>query len=287
MKLEQAQWTNGAWTPTIPGKWRQAQLVVLFGAPSLLRQQIPYLELKQAYPDAHIVGCSTAGEIAGTQVCDDSLVATAIYFEHTTLHSLRLKLPDEMSSLEAGKILSQHLDKQGLVHVFVISNGVSINGSPLVAGLATYLPPHVTITGGLAGDGTRYQETLVLWESKLETKSVVVIGFYSDRLRVGCASLGGWDPFGPHRLVTRSDENVLYELDNKPALSLYKTYLGEHAQGLPATGLLFPLYLSTLDRTDPVVRTIVSVNEETQSITLTSEVPQGAYVRLCEQTLIG
>ena len=286
MKLEQTQWTNGAWMPTISGKLRQAQLVLLFGAPSLLRQQIPLLELKQAYPDAHIVGCSTAGEIAGTQVCDDSLVATAIHFEHTTLHGLRLKLADGMSPLDAGKIISQHLDKQGLIHVFVLTNGVSISGSPLVAGLATYLPPYVTITGGLAGDGIRYQETFVLWESELETKCVAVIGFYSDRLLIGCASLGGWDPFGPHRLITRSDENVLYEIDNKPALPLYKTYLGEHAQGLPATGLLFPLCLSsTLDRAEQVVRTIISVDEATQSITLTGDVPQGTYVRLMRANL--
>jgi hypothetical protein len=279
MKLEQVRWTHETWIPTISGKLRQAQLVLLFGAPSLLRQRIPFLELKQAYPDAHIVGCSTAGEIAGTQVCDNSLVATAIYFEHTTLHGLRLKLADGMSPLDAGKIISQHLDKQGLIHIFVITNGVSISGSPLIAGLATYLPPHVTITGGLAGDGIRYQETLVLWEGELETKCVTVIGFYSNRLQIGCASLGGWDPFGPHRFITRSNENVLYEIDNKPALPLYKTYLGEHAQGLPATGLLFPLCLSTLDSAEQVVRTIISVDEETQSITLTGDVPQGTYVR--------
>ena len=236
MKLEQVQWINGTWNSAMYGRWRRAQLVLLFGAPSLLRQRVPYLELKHAYPDAHILGCSTAGEIAGAQVCDDSLVATAIYFEHTTLHGLRLRLTDGMPSQDAGEILSQHLDKTGLVHVFVISNGVSVNGSALVKGLTKYLPSHVTITGGLAGDGDRFQETLVLWESEPEAKSIVVIGFYSDRLRVGCASLGGWDVFGPHRLITRSHENVLYELDDKPALPLYKAYLGEHAQGLPATG---------------------------------------------------
>jgi hypothetical protein len=132
VKLEQAQWTNGTWMPTIPGKWRQAQLVLLFGAPFLLRQQIPYLELKQAYPYAHIIGCSTAGEIAGTHVYDNSLVATAIYFEHTTLHGLCLKLTERMSDLDAGKILSQHLDKQELVHVLVISDGVGVNGSAIL-----------------------------------------------------------------------------------------------------------------------------------------------------------
>ncbi len=279
MKLEQVQWLDGAWQPATYGSLRRAQLVLLFGAPALLHQRIPYLQLKEAYPDAHILGCSTAGEIVGAQVCDDLLVATAIYLEHTALHGLCLRLRDGMSSYDAGKILSQHLDKTNLVHVFVISNGVSVNGSALVQGLTEYLPPHVTITGGLAGDGDRFQNTLVLWEGEPDAKSIVVIGFYSNRLRVRCASLGGWDAFGQHRQITHSYENTLYELDGKPALSLYKAYLGEHAQGLPATGLLFPLHLVALDRTEPVVRTILSVDEETQSITFAGDVPQGAYAR--------
>src|SRR5438876_246695 len=67
------------------------------------------------------------------------------------------------------------------------------------------------------------------------------IGFYGDNVRVTHGSKGGWDIFGPERRVTKSSGNVLYELDGKPALKLYKDYLGERAKGLPATALLFPL----------------------------------------------
>ena len=71
--------------------------------------------------------------------------------------------------------------------------------------------------------------------------SVVAAAFYGDRLKVGYGSLGGWDTFGPERLITRSKGNVLYELDGKSALELYKKYLGEHAKGArlrPAVYLL-------------------------------------------------
>lgn len=138
----------------------------------------------------------------------------------------------------------------------------------------------MTVTGGLSGDGDRFQETLIVWEGKLETESIVVLGFYSQRLRVGYGSLGGWDTFGPKRLITHSAGNVLYRLDGKSALSLYKAYLGEYAQGLPATGLFFPLCLLTPDSPDPVVRTILSVNEAEQSITFAGDMPEGMYTRL-------
>jgi len=280
MKIEHTRWQGTKWEPTIPGKLRAAQLVLLFGSPSLLKQQSLLQELQQVYPSAHLFGCSTAGEISNTQVFDNSLVATAIQFEQTTLHGVRIKPQKGSSDFQAGELLAQELDKEGLVHVFVLSRGVNVNGSDLVAGLTRHLPPHVTVTGGLSGDGDRFQETLIVWEGKLETESIVVLGFYSQRLRVGYGSLGGWDTFGPKRLITHSAGNVLYRLDGKSALSLYKAYLGEYAQGLPATGLFFPLCLLTPDSPDPVVRTILSVNEAEQSITFAGDMPEGMYTRL-------
>jgi hypothetical protein len=73
---------------------------------------------------------------------------------------------------------------------------------------------------------------------------------------------------------------VLYEMDGNSALELYKKYLGEHASGLPATGLFFPLSIRTSAGTAGVVRTILSVNEEEQSMTFAGDIPEGAFARL-------
>jgi hypothetical protein len=167
-----------------------------------------------------------------------------------------------------------------LVHVFVLSDGLRVNGSDLVRGLTQQLPKQVTVTGGLAGDGDRFQETLVFWNDAPEKDTIAAIGLYGSRLKVGYGSLGGWDPFGPERLITRSQGNVLYELDGRSALELYKQYLGEHAAGLPATGLLFPLSLRSQEGDVGVVRTILAINEKERSMTFAGDVPEGAYARL-------
>jgi hypothetical protein len=281
MQIEQMRWTQGnGWEPTAPGRLGDAaQMVLLFGSTAVLKEQRHLDEIRQAYPNAHLLGCSTSGEIYETQVFDDSLVATAIQFEDTQIQGVRVKLSDGISSFEAGERLAKELDKAGLIHVFVLSDGLHVNGSELVAGLAAHLPSHVAITGGLSGDGARFQETLVFWDSAPEQDVIAAIGLYGDRLRVGYGSLGGWDSFGPERLITRSKSNVLYDLDGNSALELYKTYLGEHAKGLPATGLLFPLSLRTEDGTTPVVRTILAVSEEEQSMTFAGDMPEGAYAR--------
>ena len=138
----------------------------------------------------------------------------------------------------------------------------------------------MTVTGGLAGDDARFQETFVMLDDAPRPGAIVGLGFYGDRLKVGIGSLGGWGPFGPDRVVTRSVGNVLYELDSQPALELYKRYLGEHAAGLPATGLLFPLGLRVEGSENRLVRTILAVDDAERSMTFAGDVPEGATVQL-------
>ena len=108
----------------------------------------------------------------------------------------------------------------------------------------------------------------------------MALGLYGDRLKIGYGSQGGWDSFGPERLITRAKGNILYEFDHQSALALYKKYLGDHARGLPAAGLLFPLSVRTPDGTRCVVRTILGINQEDQSMTFAGDVPEGHYARL-------
>jgi hypothetical protein len=287
MKTEQRSWTRaGGWLPAFPGPVAQsAQLVLVFGATAVLQDLQLMESIRKLYPVAHILGCSTAGEICGARVSDDSLVATAIHFEHTQVRGAQVSLDASSGSQTAGEFLAQSLPHsvgtdEKLTHVLVISDGLSVNGSALVCGLTKYLPEGVAVTGGLAGDGARFGETLVFKTGAPQKGAIAAVGLYGSRLKVGFGSLGGWDPFGPERLVTRSQGNILFELDRRPALGLYKQYLGEHAGGLPATGLLFPLSVRVTPGETPLVRTILAVDEQQQSMTFAGDVPQGAHARL-------
>jgi hypothetical protein len=282
MKIEQASWkADTGWQPRAPGVLgAEADLVLVFGATNLLRDARRMAELARAYPNAHVTGCSTAGEIHGTHVDDDTLSLTALAFDDTRVEGRCLELSGAEQSFAGGAELASGLPTEGLSHVFVLSDGLNVNGSELVKGLTSRLPADVRVTGGLSGDGARFQETLVLWEGRARRNAVTALGLYGDRIRVGYGCLGGWDSFGPERLVTRSEGNVLFELDGRSALQLYKQYLGEHAQGLPSTGLLFPLSVRLPGAQDPVVRTILAVDEARQSMTFAGDVPEGSQARL-------
>lgn len=285
MKYELKKWTS-------PEGWKglgqnslsnAAQLVLMFGARSLVENEQYFNEVKGFYPKAHVIACSTAGEILHNNVSDDTISLMAVAFDSTALQFAETDIANGEESYEAGKKLAQGLDPQDLVHVMVFSDGLKVNGTPLVQGLIEHLPATVPVTGGLVGDGAKFEKTLVGLDHAPQSGKIVVVGFYGSKLHIGYGSLGGWDPFGPERLVTKSKNNVLYELDGKPALQLYKQYLGEQAAGLPGTGLLFPLALRLKNETGgevEIVRTLLAVDEKEQSITFAGDIPEGIYAKL-------
>lgn len=280
MKVNQHRWDAHSGWESASDTELMAQLVLVFGSPTALQQPAALEVLQQRYPTAHLLGCSTAGEIFQTQVLDDALVATAIAFEHTTIQGFEITIAPHEDSFAVGDRLGQLIEPAGLTHVFLLSDGLQVNGSGLVRGVMQHLPPTVTITGGLAGDGDRFQQTYVLWKGACGSGKVVALGLYGDRLHVGFGSLGGWQPFGPERSITKSAGNVLYELDGEPALDLYKKYLGDHAAELPASGLLFPLSLRDEQSDRQRVRTILAINEVAQSLTFAGDVPTGCKAQL-------
>lgn len=282
MQIEQRQWKrNSGWQTvrSVPAPLRP-QLVLYFGSGAALEDGTAGRVLREAYPSAHLLGCSTAGEICGTEVSEESVVATAIAFDDSRVVAAYRRIDHPTVSESVGEALAHDLPTDGLVHVLVLAEGINVNGSDLVKGLRRGLPANVAVTGGLAGDGERFERTLVCLDDQRLEGGVAAIGLYGRRLKVGFGSLGGWDSFGPERLVTRARGNVLYELDGDSALSLYKRYLGPHAAALPASGLLFPLSLRGEHGAPRVVRTILGVDEAAGSLIFAGDVPQGAYVSL-------
>lgn len=285
MRVQQYTYSDRGWFPELPDKGA-ANWLLVFGRVSdaQLRQQV-----LQAFPEALICGCSTSGEILGEEVYDDSLTVTAISFEkNTSVQACDARLAHAEDSRRVGHQLAQALlDDQGalsgqpLRHVFVLSTGLNVNGSDLVAGMNELLPESVVITGGLSGDGDRFEITWQWLQQDAHNDHVMAVGLYGEHLSIAHGSLGGWDSFGPDRKVTCSEANVLYELDNQSALALYKQYLGEYAKGLPASGLLFPLSISGDQLVgDGLVRTILAIDEEQQSMTFAGDIPEGCYARL-------
>ena len=278
MKTHQNIYHQSQWLETLQAD-EEAQLVLAFGERDLANDQKIRNDIRVTYPNAQIIGCTTSGEIQDTQLLDQSLCITAISFKNTDIQVASTQI-NGRSIEETAKELATSLIKTNLKYVLVLSDGQLVNGTELVNSLQSNLPANTIITGGLAGDGTNFTETMVWHNDSVKSGQILICGFYGDEIQIGHGSVGGWDPFGPQRLITHSENNVLYSLDDKPALSLYKTYLGEHAKDLPSSALLFPLLITKEGSSDSVIRTILNVDEEQNATIFAGDIPQGSHAQL-------
>lgn len=282
MQNKTLRFDGSTWTEPFPQSDSPSTLVLIFGAPGYIDNNDAITEVVEAYPQSLVVGCSGSGEIHDEYVYDGSLVVAVVKFEHTAIRGAVAPITNE-GSRRAGEAVATQLSDPDLKSVLILSDGLDVNGTELVEGINAVLCDEVIVTGGLAGDGDRFERTWTIVDGKPVSGYVSAVGFYGDRFVVGHGSKGGWDKFGPERVVTSSVGNVLYELDGEPALDLYKRYLGDRADGLPATGLLFPLSVRESEESEKqLTRTILSVDEAAGSMTFAGDVPEGYLAQLMQ-----
>ncbi|EPR71979.1 hypothetical protein ADIWIN_2818 [Winogradskyella psychrotolerans RS-3] len=279
MIVEQLSLNDSTWHNSINNIEIVPNVILLFVSPLFYAKADLVNHLLKIYPEVDLLGCSTAGEISGITVSDETVSLTAIKFEKVQHRLETVEVGNRDESFNAGFSLAQKLRSNDLKHILLFSDGLNVNGSDLVSGLRSMLP-ETGITGALAGDGYNFKETFVISNGLISDGIVVGLGLYGDHLKVGYSSKSGWDGFGIERLVTKSDNNVLYELDGLPALKIYKSFLGDRVTDLSRGALRFPLSIRVNETEEPVVRTVVSFNEEHQSLTFTDRIPEGALVRL-------
>jgi len=265
--------------------YQTAQLVIGYGARTIIEDNSFFVLLKEKFPGAEIALSSSSGEIFSNEVYDDSVVVTVIGFSTSHITTSQINTEDFPNSFEAGKCLLEKLPKKDLKWVFVLSDGSLVNGSQLVQGLNAVRPENVLISGGLAGDGDRFEKTAVGLNQTPVPNQIVAVGFYGENLELSHASYGGWESFGLERTVTHSHNNILYEIDHRNALDLYKKYLGKYAEELPGSALLFPLSIKSDDNSSPVVRTILSINEKSNMMVFAGDLPEGSKVRFMKANM--
>jgi len=233
------------------------------------------------FKNSILMGCSTAGEIGNKQVHEGSFVLTSIKFETSRVKKSTYHLKNVKESFSAGEFIANQLLEEDLKYVYVLSDGINVNGSNLLDGINSVLNETVNVSGGLAGDNAEFLDTYVAdMNNNFVINCVSAVGFYGDQISTDSGSFGGWDSFGIDRLVTKSIENVVYEIDGKPALDLYKSYLGELSNELPGSALFFPLEMRTIENDESLVRTILGINEKDKSLTFAGNIAEGSYIKL-------
>lgn len=289
MKIVQAfKKENAPWVYLTDRMMLKNPLVLVFANRLLLEDESFLTDIKKEFAYEHIIYGSTSGEIADTNVLDNAVTVTAVEFEKSSFVIKTGNILDYgKDAVALGKMLYSSLPNENLKHLFVLSEGSFINGSALINGLEETIDPEVSITGGMCGDDAKFEKTLASYNENPKEGEVVLIGFYGSELEISFASYGGWQPFGPERIITRSEGNILYEIDGQPALELYTKYLGDKANKLPQASLLYPLNVTPPGKNDALVRTILTIDNENQSMILAGDVPLHSRVQLMMASVDG
>ncbi|WP_299158408.1 FIST N-terminal domain-containing protein [uncultured Tenacibaculum sp.] len=258
-------------------------LVLVFGNRYLLEDENIYNEVRDLFKDGHIVFGSTSGDITSQYVDDESITITAIEFERSKYVIKTANVLNNDSTKKSyltGENLIKQFSNEGLKHVFIISEGSFINGSQLARGMNAATENDLLITGALCGDAARFEKTIASYNELPKKGEIVAIGLYGETLDISFSINGGWTPFGPERIVTKAKNNILYELDDLPALDLYKKYLGDKSKELPGAALLYPLKVKSTNEKQSIVRTILNINEEENSMILAGDILEDSRVQL-------
>ncbi len=281
MKISKIRWSKSSGWEASPSFSGIAELVLVFADDAFFQTEKCYSELHHKFPKAHIIGCSSSGSVSGVEISDGDVVATIVKLEKSKIRLATADIHQGKSAKDIGALLMNELAAPDLKHVFVLSDGLQVNGSELAQGLNQ---AGVPVTGGLAGDGTRFGKTWVMADAPAQSGRIAALGFYGEvNVKSGC--FAGWEEFGAERIVTKSAGNVVYEIDGQPALALYKKYLAEQAADLPASGLRFPLSIQANKSDKALIRTLLAVDEAANSLTFAGDVPEGYICKLMRTNL--
>ncbi len=257
------------------------QIIVAFANIEWARDIELLKELKTHLPDAEIVGCSTAGEISNDGLFENSMVLTAIRFESPTSKVRIMTEKVETDQGQSGRNLGKKLVDKGLRGVFLFAPGVAVQGSAMLHGLKETVGPEALLIGGLAGDSGKFERTAVFHNTQSYGDHAIALGFYGDQIELSHSAKAGFRSFGGVRQITKANDHIVFEIDGQPALKVYKESLGKHADDLPSTGLMFPMaILNDQNSETGLIRGVLNVNEENQSLFLAGDVQSGTFFKL-------
>jgi PAS domain S-box-containing protein len=231
--------------------------------------------LHQAMPHAVMVGASSAGEIDGARLRDGGVLFSATVFEQATL---RAAVSTETNSFAAGSQLATQLMQPQTRCLIAFADGITMNGEAFIRGIDDVSSGRVPIAGGMAGDGMRFERCFVIFKDQIVAEAAVAVALAGEQLSVWQHDNLSWRPIGRAMTITKSVGNLVYEIDHRPVLDIYRDYLGEEVVAdLPGTAIEFPLIMSQSGVS--VARSMVAAADAQGALPYAGDVPQGAQVR--------
>ena len=231
-----------------------------------------FISSKMKNENVHIIGTTTDGEIMGGEMLEKSILISFSVFRKTTVSSFYF----QELSFEAGVQAATKIISPQTKVLICFNNTLTGDPQPFLNGIES-IQKNIVIAGGNAGDNNQFKQTFILKDDQIYSQGIVIATLDSNDLVVYNKAALNWTPIGKELTITKAKKNIVYEIDNKPILDVYKYYFGDDIViGMPSSIIAFPL-LKHENNVD-IARSIVMVNSD-DSFTYAGHFQEGDKVR--------
>ena len=244
--------------------------------------------INEKYPGIELIGCTTDGELSSVHGYTDDSVTLSIF--HSDELYFKAGVADKITNDTVSKIKKAaedtklDMDQEPKLCITTTS-GLTASGDIIVEGFRQGLGETFPIFGGKAGDQWRFQmKTYQFYKNKVFTDAAPFL-LIGGPLLFSFGVETGWIPIGKKAIVTKSDNNVVYEIDNIVALDFYKHLFGEDI-GVGDGGDIpeYPLAIYEENKKNFYLRASIILNRENGSMTFVGNVPEGSTIRITHAT---
>ncbi len=231
-----------------------------------------------------VMGSTTAGEIfanenLGVNEVDGTIVAMLLDINPTALAFKFSSLENETSYFQMGKnigIWAKYKFKNPAI--ITITSGLDFDNDAYTQGLTHQGIEY--IFGGSAGDDMRLKETFVFSKDNFSNHGVITLVLDRDKIDIVGSRAFGWVGIGKDRIVTKAEDNIVYEVDGNPAIDFYKDYLNiTDNEDIPAIGIEYPLEV-TMKSGLVVYRAVLGIDEEKNALIFAGHVEEKSKIRI-------
>ena len=194
--------------------------------------------------------------------------------------------PAEAAARMAGDALKEFSRPAFLLcSTLLAEDGAMLDGETLIRSIEAVVGPQVTLFGGMAGDDFSFTGTYVFTQEQSTDHGMVALVLDEDKIALHGMALSGWKAVGISRIATKTDNNLLFEIDHKPALEMYLRFLGMDAGSVDdqfeffdSVGVHYPFQVERPGRT-PMMCNPIGYDREQEALICESNIIEGSSFR--------
>ncbi|MHA2330115.1 MAG: FIST signal transduction protein [Candidatus Hodarchaeales archaeon] len=187
--------------------------------------------IRQVTNNASLIGCSSSGEFTEEKIDKESVACAVISTDtHKFFPGIGKGLrEDEIKAIkDSSSKFPSAINDYPYRSAILLTDGLAGKGEESVLGAVEILGPNVKFSGGAAADDLKFNETSVFANNEASSNAVSLT-LVASQIPVAIGVKHGHSPISPPLTVTKSEGNIVYEIDSKPAFEVWKEYTRKNA----------------------------------------------------------